>query len=77
MTIGMLWFDDDRQRDLASKVQRAADYYRKKFGKKPVLCYVHPETLQTSEMELVAAGVRVMPSAQVLQNHFWLGLPDD
>jgi len=42
MKIGMLWFDNDKQTDLATKIQHAADYYQNKYGLRPNLCYVHP-----------------------------------
>ena len=45
MNIGMLWFDNDPKAGLDRKVQRAADYYRNKYGRTPTLCFVHPSML--------------------------------
>lgn len=45
MKIGMLWFDNDPHTELAAKVERAAAYYRLKYGKTPTLCFVHPSML--------------------------------
>jgi hypothetical protein len=42
MNLGMLWFDNDPKVTLEIKVQRAAAYYRHKYGKTPTLCFVHP-----------------------------------
>jgi hypothetical protein len=42
MNLGMLWFDNDPKVTLDIKVQRAAAYYRHKYGKTPTLCFVHP-----------------------------------
>ncbi len=41
MDIGMLWFDNDRKSSIPSKVEKAARYYQKKYGKNPDICYVH------------------------------------
>jgi len=47
MNIGMLWFDNDKMMDLNAKIERASNYYQKKYGKSPTLCYVHPSMLPT------------------------------
>ena len=45
MNVGMLWFDNDPRTALMVKVERAADYYRHKYGQVPDLCLVHPSML--------------------------------
>lgn len=45
MKIGMLWFDNDPKTGLEIKIERAATYYRNKYGKNPTLCFVHPSML--------------------------------
>ena len=42
MDIGMLWFDNDKQSDLPSKIESAAEYYLTKYGIRPNVCFVHP-----------------------------------
>jgi hypothetical protein len=42
MDIGMLWFDNDKTDDLEIKVKRAVNYYQKKYGQKPNICFVNP-----------------------------------
>ena len=42
MEIGMLWFDNDKKTDYEAKIERAATYYRDKYGRAPNLCFVHP-----------------------------------
>ncbi len=42
---GMLWFDNDPGTPLPSKVARAADFFRRKYGLVPDLCMVHPSML--------------------------------
>jgi hypothetical protein len=72
MNIGMLWFDNDKQADLATKIQRAASYYHNKYGKAPNLCLVHPRTL--GNIAWKGAGIEVKTTRSVLPNHFWLGI---
>lgn len=58
MKIGMLWFDDDPQATLAVKVEQAATYYQRKYGKKPTVCFVHPSMLPRlgqEEQELISS----------------------
>ena len=84
MNIGMLWFDNDPKVELPAKVERAASYYRTKYGNKPTLCFVHPSMLPAGgeqfsntktkdEAQLVAAGVEVRPHQSVMPNQFWIG----
>lgn len=72
MNIGMLWFDNDPQIDIRTKLNRAIAYYQKKYGQTPDLCYVHPSMLPEKSMH--SAGVEVQPDQMILPNHFWLGL---
>ena len=72
MNIGMLWFDNDNKADLATKIQRAADYYHTKYGKTPNLCLVHPRTMGNYAWK--GAGIEVKATRSVLPNHFWLGV---
>ena len=68
-----------------AKIQRAADYYRHKYGRDPNLCLIHPSMLPSDEKmvpeqpapELQAAdGVRVRPYRPVLPGHLWIGIED-
>jgi len=72
MKMGMLWYDDDPKTDLRTKVHRAADYYQKKYGIRPNLCYVHPSMLGQERMQVNEIEVRT--NRRVLRNHLWLGL---
>lgn len=71
MREGMLWFDNDPQRDLAQKVGRAADYYQRKHGRPANRCYVHPGTI---EEPMTVDGVEVAGLPSVLRHHFWVGV---
>ena len=73
MEIGMLWFDNDKKAGAAAKIERAARFYRDKYGKVPNLCFVHPSTLVGDE-DTGPTGVEVRTSKTMLPNHFWIGV---
>ena len=72
MNVGMLWFDNDPQRTFDEKVNRAAEHYRRKYGRAPEVCFVNPESAKAAGEK--ATTMRVETSKTVLPNHFWLGV---
>lgn len=68
----MLWFDNDPKLDVSQKIQLAADYYRKKYGKTPNLCFVHPANMPAVLND--TGPVEVRSSTTMLPNHFWIGV---
>jgi len=72
MNIGMLWFDNDPKADINSKIIRAAEYYHKKYGLAPDLCYVHPSMVHEGSPR--AGRIEVRTNRTVLPNHFWIGM---
>ncbi|MCC7129443.1 MAG: hypothetical protein B6D39_03830 [Anaerolineae bacterium UTCFX2] len=88
MNIGMLWFDNDPKVNLDSKIERAALYYRDKYGSRPTLCFVHPSMLngksgavaapptneKHNEKRFTAGGIEVRSNQSVLPNHLWIGV---
>jgi hypothetical protein len=72
MKEGMLWLDDDRRLSLAEKVERAADYYRNKYGQTPNYCLVNRSML--TEEEAQVGKIQVRPAGNVLPNYLWLGM---
>ncbi len=72
MNIGMLWFDNDPKADLSNKIERAADYYRRKYGRLPDLCFVHPSMLGSSPAR--PSKIEIRSSRSILPNHFWIGI---
>jgi len=86
MDIGMLWFDNDKKTSIPSKVERAARYYQKKYGKNPDLCYVHPKMVKlnnggkknskkTAGQKPIKIGrILVLKNEKVLPDHFWIGI---
>ena len=75
MKVGLLWFDDDPQRGIEEKVQRAAQRYRERFGRLPNVCYVNPIALPQKK-ELRCGRVRIIAAPNVLPHHFWVGVSD-
>lgn len=71
MRVGLLWFDDSQERDVAAKIDRAVRHYETKYGLRPTLCYVHPSVLLGKTIHV--PGVTVKGTNMVLPNHFWIG----
>ncbi len=69
MRVGMLWYDNDPV-DIPTRVRRAAEYYRQKYGAPPGLCCIHPSMLNGDKQ---VDGIELRASRYVLLNHFWLG----
>lgn len=67
----MLWFDNDPKLDMISKVQKAAVYYKDKYGREPNLCFVHPSMITDSTSKTGSVVVRT--NSTVLPHHFWMG----
>ena len=70
MDIGMLWLDDSKS-SLEEKVQRAAAYYRKKYGRHPNLCFVNAGSLADKTQ---VAQIEIRPAKNILPSHLWLGV---
>jgi len=78
MHTGMLWFDNS-QTTLNIKIQKAVDYYHKKYGRSPDLCLVHPSMLDAQERnqrQLEINKLTVRPYRPVLPGHIWIGIED-
>ena len=78
MHTGMLWFDNS-QTALNIKIQKAVEYYHKKYGRTPDLCLVHPSMLDTQEKSqrtVEISKLTVRPYRPVLPGHIWIGIED-
>ena len=79
MDTGMLWFDNDPKKSLDVKVQQAADYYWKKYGRNPDLCLVNPGNLIKANPQpesMLAGKVVIRPLRSVLPGHLWIGVDE-
>jgi hypothetical protein len=79
MNVGMLWFDNDPKTEINTKIERAAIYYRDKYGKRPNVCFVHPSMLIKGDSDekntkLIRGEIELRTSKSVLPNHFWIGV---
>jgi hypothetical protein len=71
----MLWFDNS-QTALTVKIQKAVDYYHKKYGRNPDLCLVHPSMMEKNQRQLEINKLTVRPYRPVLPGHIWIGIED-
>ena len=71
MNLGMMWFDNDPKIALAAKINRAAEYYQKKYGKAPNLCLVNPKSM--TEVLTKSGNISVRTMDMVLPGHLWIG----
>jgi hypothetical protein len=76
MHTGMLWFDNDPRTTLSVKIQKAIEYYGKKFGRTPNLCLVHPSMLETGQRQLELGKLVIRSYRPVNPGHFWIGVED-
>ena len=76
MHIGMLWFDNDPRTTLSVKIQKAMEYYSKKFGRVPDLCLVHPSMLESGQKQFELGTLIIRPYRPVMPGHLWIGVED-
>jgi hypothetical protein len=78
MNTGLMWFDNDPRTTLAVKIQKASNYYQKKFGRPPELCLVNPSMLGGNQMEasLEQAHITIRAYQPVLPGHLWIGVEE-
>ena len=74
MNTGMLWFDNDKRRPLATKIACAAAYYKEKYGQAPTLCFVHPTMLAKTSPEVQNRAIAICPDPQTRPHHLWIGV---
>jgi hypothetical protein len=77
MSTGMLWFDNSKN-PLSVKIQKAMDYYEKKYGRKPDLCLVNPSMMGLPQEgnPVDIQGLNVRAYRPVLPGHIWIGIED-
>ncbi|MCC7116983.1 MAG: hypothetical protein IT310_00540 [Anaerolineales bacterium] len=76
MHVGILWFDNDAHTMLSVKIQKALDYYKKKFGRTPDLCLVHPSMLEQGQSQVELGRLIIRAYRSILSGHFWIGIED-
>ncbi|MFM8367572.1 MAG: hypothetical protein ACKOBD_02315 [Chloroflexota bacterium] len=73
MHTGLLWYDNDPRTTLSVKIQKAMEYYNKKFGRKPDICLVHPSMMDVNQVQLELGKLVIRPYRPVMPGHFWIG----
>lgn len=71
MNVGMRWADYSND-PLAEKVEKAAAYYRRKYGQAPDLCFVHPSLAGEDPQPI--GGVEVRAHSLMLPCDLWIGV---
>lgn len=74
MHIGMLWFDNTPNIPLQNRIEKAVDYYRKKYHQEPNLCLIHPSMAGSDKTEFERMTIRTYQP--VLPGHLWIGIED-
>ena len=74
MHVGMLWFDDNPHLALNAKIEKAMQYYRRKYRREPNLCLIHPSMFGREKPEVEKMTIR--PYRPVLPGHLWIGIED-
>lgn len=75
MNIGMLWFDNQPDKDFETKVLEAIGHYRSKYGIEANQVIVHP-TMVAKAGQRIAEAI-ILTNRTVLPNHFWVGRKKD
>ncbi len=75
MKEGLLWFDNDPNRKMADKINRAVTRYQTRFGRRPTTCYISSADFDGQADEV--SGIRLKPAADVGRHHFWIGVEQD
>lgn len=73
MKIGMLWFDSNAGLAVEQRVERAAKYYREKYGQAATLCLVNPSVAKAG-LPAQVGQVELRTLETVLPHHFWIGV---
>ena len=74
MHTGMLWFDNTPNVSLKNRIEKAADYYRRKYRREPNLCLIPPGMMENDQPNIGTLSVR--PYRPVLPGHLWIGIED-
>ncbi len=83
MHVGMLWFDNSPNVNLVTKINKAVDYYRRKYHREPNLCLIHPSMISDGKAGTDASnldhvtGMTIRPYRPVLPGHIWIGIEDN
>src|SRR5947209_6259982 len=69
-TMYLAWFDADRKKPVAEKIEEARERYVEKFGAEPVVCLVNPADV------VEGSAVELRPATYIGRNCFWIGVDE-
>lgn len=78
MEIGIIWYDNNKERTLEDKIALAVEHYKAKYHQAPTVCYVNPNLLlanskyKAGESRLLT-DVYVLPQTTVAVDQFLIG----
>jgi hypothetical protein len=72
MATGMIWFDNDPQKNINEKIRLAVQYYQNKFGSQPTLCFLHPGC--RGKFLKVESGIEIEFNLGLSPDHIWVGM---
>ena len=75
MREGLLWFDNDPNRQLNDKVKQAAARYKNKLHRKPTVCYMNADEFDSKISKV--GGIDLKPANHILPHHYWVGVEQD
>ena len=72
MEQGLLWFDNNPNKDLSEKVKQAAEAYRARLQEQPTVCYISKTDI-SNKPEAVGKIV-IKTATYVRPNYLWIGV---
>lgn len=72
MVTGMIWFDNDPQKNINEKIHAAIRYYQNKFGNQPTICSLNPKLEEL--LVKPVTDIEVFYNPNLSPDHIWLGV---
>lgn len=70
MEFYLVWYDDDRKKGTAAKIEEAVEAYERRFHK-------HPNVILISEQDRIdTSAVRLRPLSYIRPSNFYVGFED-
>lgn len=72
MATGMIWFDNDPHKNINEKINFAVQYYQKKFGSDPTVCFLNPKF--RDKLSVSNSRIEFDFNIGLSPDHIWIGL---
>ncbi len=73
MNVGLLWFDNTPNTTLKARIEKAVDFYRRKYHQEPNLVLMHPSMSDGKDLPIIE-GLELRLYRPVLPGHLWIGM---